>query len=229
MYTLHIANKNYSSWSLRSWVLMKTLRIEFEERVHRFPEDGPSYMEFRDFSPSGLVPVLEDGSWVAWDSLGITEYLAERHHGVWRGQRHARDWSKSAVSEMHGGFTTLRGTCGMNVGIRARLREISPLLQRDLDRLDELWNDGLLRFGGPFLAGEEFTAVDAFYCPVAFRIQTYGLELSGNAMAYAQRLLALPAMKDWYAAGIAETWREPIHEAETAGAHELTADYRAKA
>jgi glutathione S-transferase len=229
MYILHIANKNYSSWSLRPWVLMKTLRIEFEERQHIFPADGPSYAAFRSFSPSGLVPVLEDGSWTAWDSLGITEYLAERHHGVWRAQRHARDWSKSAVTEMHGGFSALRNTCGMNVGIRARVHSISAPLQRDLDRLDELWNDGLLRFGGPLLTGEEFTAVDAFYCPVAFRIQTYGLELSGNAMDYAQRLLALPAMKDWYAAGIAEPHREPIHEAETAGAHEVTADYRAKA
>lgn len=227
MYILHIGNKNYSSWSLRPWVLMKTLRIDFEEQLHPFPSDGPSYSEFRKFSPSALVPVLQDGEWVAWDSLGITEYLAERHHGIWRGQRHARDWSKSAVAEMHGGFSALRNQCGMNVGIRSRLPTVPASLQRDLDRLDELWNDGLARFGGPFLAGEEFTAVDAFYCPVAFRIQTYGLNLSGNAMAYAQRLLALPAMQEWYRAGIAETFREPLHEAETAGAYEVIADYRA--
>jgi glutathione S-transferase len=229
MYILHIANKNYSSWSLRPWVLMRTLGLDFEEVQHVFPPDGPSYEKFRAFSPSGLVPVLEDGEWTAWDSLGITEYLSERHHGIWRGQRHARDWSKSAVAEMHGGFTALRNLCGMNVGIRATLPSIPPLLQRDLDRMDELWNDGLLRFGGPFLAGENFTAVDAFYCPVAFRIQTYGLTLSGNSMDYAQRLLALPAMREWYEAGIRETWREPNHEAETAGAYEVTADYRATA
>lgn len=229
MYILHIANKNYSSWSLRPWVLMKTLRIDFEERQHIFPADRPTYPEFKQFSPSGLVPVLEDGEWTAWDSLGIVDYLSERHHGVWRGQRHARDWSKSATAEMHGGFFSLRNLCGMNVGIRSRMPAIPPLLQRDLDRLDELWNDGLLRFGGPYLAGEEFTAVDAFFCPVAFRIQTYGLELSGNSMEYAHRLLALPAMQEWYAAGIAETWREPNHEAETTNAYELVADYRAKA
>ena len=228
MYILHIANKNYSSWSLRPWVLMKTLRIEFDERQHIFPDDGPSFDQFREFSPTGLVPVLEDGAWSAWDSLGITEYLAERHHGIWRGQRHARDWSKSAVAEMHGGFTTLRGMCGMNIGIRARLRTIPELLQRDIDRMDELWNDGLLRFGGPYLAGEEFTAVDAFFCPVAFRIQSYGLELSGNAMQYAQRLLALPAMQDWAAAAVLEPHREPVHESETTLAHELIADHRAK-
>jgi glutathione S-transferase len=228
MYVLHIGNKNYSSWSLRAWVLLRQLGIPFEERFHQFPPDGPSYPSFRKFSPSGLVPVLDNGAAKIWESLGIIEYLAERHHGVWSADQDARDWSRSAAAEMHGGFSNLRNICGMNCGIRVTLPGIAAGLQRDLDRLDELWNDGLSRFGGPFLAGKSFSAVDAFFCPVAFRIQTYGLKLSDKAMAYATRLLELSAMKEWYAAAIAEDFREPGHENDHIAAGAWTADYRAK-
>lgn len=226
MYILHIANKNYSSWSLRPWVLMKTLGIPFEERLHRFPYDTPSYPEFIKFAPSGLVPVLEDEGDKAWDSLGIVGYLAERHPGVWPADPHARTWARSAAAEMHSGFGTLRNACGMNVGIRVRRPVITPALQRDLDRLDALWTEGLGRFGGPFLAGENFTAVDAFFCPVAFRAQTYGLPFGKGSMDYITRLLNLPAMQDWYSAGLAEDFREINHERETTDANEVIADYR---
>jgi len=228
MYTLYIANKNYSSWSLRPWVLMKTLGIPFEERLQVFQE-GSNWEPFRQFSPVGLVPCLHDGSTVVWDSLGIAEYLAERHPGVWPADSAARAFARCAAAEMHAGFAVLRNICTMNCGLRIRLKEISPALQRNLDRVGELWNEGLQRFGGPFLAGPSFTAVDAFYAPVGFRVQTYDLKLSGAANSYASRLLALPAMRSWYAAALQETWREQAHEAEATGVGTVLQDLRASA
>lgn len=229
MYTLHIANKNYSSWSLRPWVLMRQRGIPFEEKLHPFPEDGPSYPTFSRFSPTGLVPVLEDGDTVVWESLSIVEYLAERHDGVWPADATARAWARSATAEMHGGFSALRNICTMNCGIRVELREVSDALQRDVGRIETLWAEGLDRFGGPFLAGEALTAVDAFFCPVAFRAQTYSLALNDRAHAYAEGLLALPAMQDWYAAGLKETYREPGHEADARAFGKIVEDLRATA
>jgi glutathione S-transferase len=228
MYTLHIANKNYSSWSLRPWVLMKTLDIPFEERLMVFRE-GSNWEPFRAFSPAGLVPCLHDGATVVWDSLAIAEYLAERHPGVWPADAVARSWARCAAAEMHSGFSTLRGTCTMNCGLRIRLRETGAALRANLDRLGELWNEGLQRFGGPFLAGRSFTAADAFYAPVAFRIQTYDLRLPGAAAPYAARLLAMPAMQEWYAAALRETWREQAHEAEALEVGTVLEDLRAQA
>src|SRR5690606_22714693 len=144
------------------------------------------------------------GDTAVWDSLAIVEYLAERHDTVWPKDAQARAWARSAAAEMHSGFASLRSTCGMNVGIRVRLSDVSDALRADLSRLDALWHDGLSRFGGPFLAGDSFTAVDAFFCPVAYRIQTYDLPVDAEARAYAARLLALPAMADWTTAALAE-------------------------
>ena len=227
MYTLHIGNKNYSSWSLRPWVLLKTLGIPFTEAQHYFPDDGPSYPQFRKFSPTGFVPVLDDGDIKVWDTLAIVLHVAEQHPEVWPVDAPARSWARSAAAEMHSSFGTLRNTCGMNVGIRTRPPVMTSALSRDIERLDELWTEGLTRFGGLFLAGDKFTAVDAFFCPVAFRAQTYGLPFRNKP--YITRLLELPAMKAWYEAGIKETAREPGHEAETTGSHEVTQDLRAKA
>lgn len=225
MYALYIANKNYSSWSLRPWVLLKTLGIDFEERFVPFLQ-GSSYDEFRKFSPTGLVPCLVDGERTIWDSLAITEYAAEDHPEVWPADRTARAWARSAAAEMHSGFSALRNTCGMNVGVRVRLHEQTPALKADLDRVDELWTEGLDRFGGPYLAGERFTAVDAFFCPVAFRIQTYNPPVEERARAYAARLLRLPAMQEWQDAALAEDFREPGHEADAHAAGEWTDDLR---
>lgn len=228
MYALYIANKNYSSWSLRPWVLLKALGIAFEERFVPFLE-GETYEAFRKFSPTGLVPCLVDGDVTVWDSLAITEYVAEDHPNVWPADRAARAWARSAAAEMHSGFFALRNICGMNVGLRVTLNEVSPALARDQARIEELWSEGLKRFGGPFLTGERFTAVDAFFCPVAFRIQTYGLDVGPEAKAYAERLLNLPAMQQWYAEGIAETLRDQPHDAEVPLVGTVTADYRAVA
>ena len=130
---------------------------------------------------------------------------------------------------MHSGFGTLRNVCGMNVGIRVRLRERSGALLADLGRLEELWSDGLDRFGGPYLAGREFTIVDAFFCPVAFRIRTYELPVGGAAGAYVHQLLQLPAMLEWQAAALAETWRDAAHDDEVRQHGDVIADLRAGA
>jgi glutathione S-transferase len=213
MITLYIANKNYSSWSLRPWVLMKTLGIPFKEVLVPFIA-GSCWDEFRDFSPNGRVPCLHDNEQVVWDSLAIIEYLAEQYDGVWPQKAEARAWARSATAEMHAGFSALRNECPMNCGLRVQLHSISPDLQHDLNRLDELWNEGLQRFGGPFLAGDTFTAVDAFFAPVAFRVQSFALALTGLALGYVQRLLDLDAMRSWYEAALAETWIDAAHEQE---------------
>lgn len=230
MYILHIANKNYSSWSLRPWVLMKALDIPFEERLTPFTDDRAATHEtFRSFSPSGKVPCLHDGATVVWDSLAIAEYLHERHPGVWPADPAARAWARSASAEMHSGYAALRNICGMNCGIRLRLNTIPPELAAELMRLSELWTDGLNRFGGPFLAGGDFTNVDAFFGPVAYRVQTYGLPLDAACAAYLEHLLRHPAMRDWYAAAIAETTRIARYEADAPAAGEITADFRTPA
>ena len=228
MYQIYIANKNYSSWSLRPWLLLSELGIAFDERLVSFAHGiGASWPQFRTFSPSGKVPCLHDGDTVVWDSLAIAEYLAERHVDVWPSDPVARAWARCAAAEMHAGFAALRNQCGMNCGVRIRLPDQLPAaLHADIARIDELWSEGLTRFGGPFLAGARFGAVDAFFAPVAFRIQTYGLTLGTAATAYAQRLLQLPGMRRWYAAALQESWRDEAHEHEARQSGSVWQDLR---
>ncbi len=209
---LYIANKNYSSWSLRPWLLMRVLAIPFEEVLEPFGSGIDTEQRFKQFSPSAKVPCLHDREHRVWDSLAIIEYLAEQYSTVWPTDCQARTWARSAAAEMHSGFDALRAQCSMTCGQRVTLMEITPELARDLARLNELWCEGFERFAGPFLAGRFFTAVDAFYAPVAFRLQSYGLTLSEAADAYRDRLLALPAMQEWYQAALREPWREAAHE-----------------
>ena len=223
-YTLITGNRNYSSWSLRPWVLMKALEIPFTDRLEPFTKPD-NYNDFRAFSPTGQVPVLIDGDRVIADSLGITLYLAERHQGVWPAAETARIFAQGAVAEMHGGFGALRNDCTMNVGVRVKPKPMSEGLWRNVARLRELFETGLAQFGGPWLAGAEFSAADAFYAPVAFRIRTYGLDV-GQGQAWVDHLLAHPAMQQWEAEALAETWREVSHEAELTAAGVVTADYR---
>jgi glutathione S-transferase len=174
------------------------------------------------------VPCLRDGDTVVWDSIAIAEYLAERHPGVWPADATARAWARCATAEMHSGFGPLRTHCPMICGLRIRLADnLPPSLRADIARIDELWSEGLTRFGGPFLAGNAFGAVDAFFAPVAFRIQTYGLVLGDAAAAYAQRLRELPGMRRWYADALRETWRDPTHENEAKEVGTLLEDLRA--
>ncbi len=224
-YTLITANRNYSSWSLRPWVLMRALDIPFTDRIEPFTQ-SVNYAAFRSFSPTGQVPVLIDGDRTVWDSLGITLYLADRHDGVWPQHTGARAFAQCAVAEMHGGFSPLRNQCPMNVGVRAKMPPHDAALAKDVARLRELFEEGLLRFGGPFLAGAEFTAIDAFYAPVAYRVRTFGLDVGGGA-AWVEHMLALPAMREWEEAALAESWREPGHEAEVGAVATITEDYRA--
>ena len=208
MYALYIGNKNYSSWSLRSWVLMRALGIPFVEK--RLLLDRPdTAQKIREVSPSGRVPCLRDGDVVVWDTLAIAEYLAERHRGVWPQDGTARAWARSASAEMHSGFASLREEMAMNVRLRST-RTASPPVAADIARILSLWAEGRERFGlgGDFLCGA-FGAVDAFWCPVAFRFQSYGVPLTGVAGNYCHALLEFPAMKDWAADAERETERIP--------------------
>ena len=226
MYELYIANKNYSSWSLRPWVLMRTLRIPFIERLIRFG-DVTGWADYRRVSPTGKVPCLVDGPIAVWDSLAVAEYLAERHPGVWPTDPAGRAWARCAAAEMHSGFSELRNRCSMTCGVRVKLNEFPPVLKAEIGRLNALWNGGLTRFGGPFLAGSEFTAVDAFFAPVAFRVRSYGLVLESQAADYARGLLDLPAMEEWYAAALQETFRDEPHEMDMRSNGEVLEDARA--
>lgn len=226
MYQLFIANKNYSSWSLRPWVLMRVLGIPFVERQVPFG-NLPGQPAFTSFSPTGSVPVLVDGDLTVWDSLAIVEYLAERHEGVWPGDAAARAWARSAAAEMHSGFRSLRNICGMSCGVRVRLHESPARLESDIARIGALWNQGLERFGGPFLAGDRFTAVDAFFAPVVFRAQTYALDFGGRSGDYIATMLGQVAMREWYDAALAETWRDQPHEDEVEASGMITLDLRA--
>jgi glutathione S-transferase len=224
MFELVIGNKNYSSWSLRPWVLMRELGVPFAERLVPFGST-----DFGALSPSGRVPVLQDGDLSVWDSLAIVEYLAERHPGVWPADGTARAWARSAAAEMHSGFGALRQTCTMTCGQRIRLAVEPPALRADQHRLEALWTQGLARWGGPFLAGPRFTAVDAFFAPVAFRVQTYGLELRPVPAAYAARLLGLASMRAWYAEALREPFREAAHEADALAVGAVLEDLRVPA
>ncbi|MCP5395477.1 MAG: glutathione S-transferase family protein [Sphingomonadaceae bacterium] len=223
-YTLITANRNYSSWSLRPWLLMKALNIPFAERFEPFTKPD-NFAEFRTFSPTGQVPVLIHGERTIWDSLGILFYLAERHAGVWPEGDEARAFAQCITAEMHGGFGALRNDCTMNVGVRVTPKPMSTALERNVTRVREIIEEGLDRFDGPWLAGAEFSAADAFYAPVAWRIRTYGLDV-GRGQAWVDHVIAHPAMQQWEAEALSEEWREASHEAELAAAGAITADYR---
>ena len=224
-YTLITANRNYSSWSLRPWLLMRALGIGFIDRIEPFTADAN--VAFKRFSPTGLVPVLIDGATTVADSLAIALYLAERHDGVWPVDPQARAWAQSVVCEMHSGFGALRHDCTMNVGVRARLNAVSPALAADVARIAAIFADGLDRFGGPWLAGDRFSLADAFFAPIAFRIRTYGLDVGEQGAEWVARILAHPAMREWETAALVETWREAGHEAELIAVASVMEDHRA--
>jgi glutathione S-transferase len=223
-YTLITANRNYSSWSLRPWLLMKGLGIAFEDRLEPFTKPD-NYAEFRAFSPTGQVPVLLHEGRTIHDSMGIALYLADRHDGVWPADPDARAWAQCAAAEMHSGFSALRNDCTMNVGVRARPKPMSAALSANIARVRELWEEGLARFGGPYLAGSRFSAVDAFFAPVAWRVRTYGLDVGAGA-DWVDAIIAHPAMQQWEAEALAESWREAGHEAELRACGDIIADHR---
>ncbi|MGH8518783.1 MAG: glutathione S-transferase family protein [Panacagrimonas sp.] len=205
MYKLYIANKNYSSWSLRGWLCVKLSEAPFEEILAPFANLGPN-PAFRSFSPTGLVPCLHDGEVVVWESLAIAEYLAERHWGMWPDEPEARAFARSMCAEMHAGFRALRNDMTMCIRERVDVRPWSPALEADIARVQALWTDARRRFGtqGPFLFGK-LSIADAFFAPVAFRFRTYGVTPEQLAGDYSKSLLAHPFVREWEQAALAET------------------------
>ena len=209
--TLVIGNKNYSSWSMRPWLLMRELGIEFDEVL--IPLRQPDALQRKlTYSPAGKVPVLLDGDARVWDSLAIVEYLAEKFPGlrVWPADGEARALARSVAAEMHSSFTHLRSRMPMNCRARRPRAGRGPGVEEDIDRIREIWRECRARFGGPgrFLFGE-LTAADAMFAPVVSRFQTYGVELDGAEAAYAEAILALPAVGEWVAAAHEEPWQIP--------------------
>jgi len=212
--TLIIGNKNYSSWSLRPWLLLKQAGIPFRE--HYVPVRGEVWQsQILSLSPSGKVPALHDGALRIWDSLAICEYLAERfpEKQLWPADPAARAEARSVSAEMHSGFLGLRQNMFMNVRRRMPNRGRAPEAMQDLERITAIWADCRERYrkDGPFLFGR-FSIADAMYAPIPLRLQTYGVAISGVAADYAHTLLALPAMQEWVAGAHAETERLAHYE-----------------
>ena len=213
MLQLYIGNKNYSSWSMRPWVLLRQAGIPFEEVLARFDSfdaDSQFKATIAGISPTGKVPVLVDGDLAIWDTLAIAEYLAETYpeKNLWPQDKAARARARSVCAEMHSGFTALRGACPMN--IEAHLPEVGALIWRDkpavradVQRLVDMWTGLLEQHGGPMLFGA-FTIADAFYAPVCMRLHSYGLPVPEHIQAYVQRVRALPGVKAWIDGALAE-------------------------
>jgi glutathione S-transferase len=188
---LVIGNKNYSSWSLRPWLAMKVLGIPFEEK--RVPLYGPdSKRELLRHSPAGKVPCLVDGELRVWDSLAILETLAERHPGLWPAEATLRARARAVSAEMHSGFPNLRQHMSMNVRKRHPGKGRTPEVLAEIARVIGIWGEAR----GPFLFGP-FCAADAMYAPVVLRFRTYEVELPPVCRAYADAVLALPALQEW--------------------------------
>lgn len=210
---LVIANKNYSSWSMRPWVLMRHFGIAFDEVKLRFgaTPDAPFHRELARFTPAGRVPVLvDDDGFAVWDSLAIVETLAEGHPqaAIWPADPRRRARARSLCAEMHAGFAALRRHCPQN--LEAQLPEVGPrvlaehpAVRADLDRILAMWSDALDASGGPFLFGG-FGAADAYYAPVGGRIRTYGLPVPPAVEAYVGRVFGTPAIAAWVADALAE-------------------------
>lgn len=205
---LVIGNKNYSSWSMRPWLLMRQLDISFEEV--QIPLRQPDSLERKlGYSPAGKVPILIDGDIRIWDSLAIVEHLAERFPDkrIWPAGSETRALARSVSAEMHSGFASLRSRMPMNCRARRPEAGRGPGVQEDIDRICDIWRECRKRHGavGEFLFGE-FTAADAMFAPVASRFQTYAVELDGVEAEYAQAILALPGVEEWMDDAGREPW-----------------------
>lgn len=218
---LYIGNKNYSSWSMRPWVLMRQFAIPFDEVLLRFDGFEPS-SQFKQainrLSPTGRVPLLVDGPLVVWDTLAIAEYLAEKfpERRLWPAATAARARARSLSAEMHAGFGALRSHCPMNIeaslpAVGARVLAEQPGVRVDLARISAMWMDALAGSGGPFLFGE-FSIADAFYAPVATRLRTYALPVPEVVGAYIDRLYASAGVSAWVNAALAEHDFRPFEE-----------------
>jgi len=209
---LYIGNKNYSSWSMRPWLLMRQLGLHFEEIPLRFDFGAGSV--FRQtvarVSPAGRVPVLVDEGFAVWDTLAIAEYLHDKLPtlGVWPRELRDRARARSLCAEMHAGFSALRSSCPMNIeaslgDVGQRIWAEKADLRHDVQHIERMWTQQLAASGGPMLFGE-FSAADAFYAPVCSRFVTYGLPICDAARAYVERMQALPALRQWTEAALCE-------------------------
>ena len=204
--TLIIGNRNYSPWSLRSWLFMKHIGLEFEEIL--IPLDTPETHEQIDrYGPSGRVPVLRQGTLCVWDSLAICEYIAELSGKGWPQAPEARAVARAVCAEVHSGFSTLRSLWPMNARARNRRTAITAALEADIERIDEMWNDCRGRFGagGPWLFGE-YGVADAMYAPVVLRFNTYGARISQTARWYMASVLEDGPLQEWLQAAKQEPW-----------------------
>ncbi|MDE2092991.1 MAG: glutathione S-transferase family protein [Burkholderiales bacterium] len=202
---LYIGNKNYSSWSLRPWLLMRQTGIAFDEVRLQLNFEGGSHFKqaLAKVAPTGKVPVLVDDGFAVWDTLAIAEYLAEKFPALalWPADPKARARARSLCAEMHSGFTALRSHCPMNIEaelpeVGARLMNEVPAVGQDLARIVQMWRQQLGEGGGAFLFGS-FGIADAYYAPVCTRIKTYALPVPADIGAYVERIYALPAMQQW--------------------------------
>jgi glutathione S-transferase len=210
---LYIGNKNYSSWSMRPWILMTQAGIAFEEVMVPFDTMAPGSAFKRTvetINPAGTVPVLVDGDLAIWDTLAIAEYLAERfpEKALWPADTKARARARSVCAEMHGGFSALRSHCTMN--IEAALPEIGQIVWRDqasvranVARIEAMWTELLATHGGPMLFGD-FSIADAYFAPVCSRLRTYALPVSDTVAAYIDRVFALPGVNAWVQQALVE-------------------------
>jgi len=207
MPTLVIANKLYSSWSLRPWLLMKQLGIAFDEIL--IPLDLPdTKAEVLKHSPAGKVPILIDGDVTVWESIAIMEYVGDTFGApVWPQDRKARAMARSVAAEMHAGFQALRSACPMNLGKKFAQKDRGEAVARDAARFSEIVRQARERFGegGPFLFGG-FSAADAMFAPLATRLDTYSIVLDAPTRAYVDAILSLPAFQEWRSAALKESW-----------------------
>ena len=203
---LVIGNKNYSSWSLRPWLAMKMLKLDFDEK--RVPLYVPAAKDvILKHSPAGKVPCLVDGSTTVWDSLAILEYLAEKHPRLWPSDPAERALARSISAEMHSGFPHLRSHMSMNIRKRYPGKGRTPEVAQEIERIKAIWSAAKK----PFLFGE-FGAADAMYAPVALRFRTYEVELPAACRAYSDAVLALGPMREWIAAAERESESLPQFE-----------------
>ena len=214
---LLIANKNYSSWSLRAWLALRHAGIEFDEQQVWL--DTPETREkIKAFSPSGRVPAYKDGPLLIWDSLAICEYVAERAAEknclLWPAEARARAVARSVAAEMHAGFMALRSAMPMNLRAANRKVEMTPEILADIDRIEHIWSDCRARFadGGPWLFGQ-WSIADAMYAPVASRFVTYDVHRPGAVDDYMATVFADAAFREWKTAALAETALVPSDEA----------------
>ena len=209
---LVMGNKNYSSWSLRPWILLKHLGLAFTERV--LPLNTPEFARaVATLSPTGRVPVLKDGDLSIWDSLAICEYACELAGKGWPRDRAARAMTRAVCAEMHAGFSILRSQWPMNTRALGRRTGPNPERTAEIARIEQLWSECRARFGssGPWLFGE-YTVADAMYAPVVLRFRTYGAPVRESSAAYMQTVLADAHMCEWLAAAAAESWTNEAYE-----------------